>query len=74
MKGMARFLVSVGMALVIGGLIWHFFGDKLPIGKLPGDFVIRRPGYTVMLPLGTCVALSVLLTAVSALLRWIAGR
>jgi hypothetical protein len=74
MSGVARFLVGVGLALVVGGVIWHFFGDKLPIGKLPGDFVIRKPGYTMVIPLGTCVALSVLLTAVSALWRWITSR
>jgi hypothetical protein len=31
-------------------------------GRLPGDFVFRREGFTLFLPLGTSVVLSVVLS------------
>jgi hypothetical protein len=74
MSGIARFLVSIGLALVVGGLLWHFLGGRIPFGKLPGDIVIRRPGYTMVIPLGTCIALSLLLTLLTSLWRWFGRR
>jgi hypothetical protein len=39
------------------------FSDKIPlIGKLPGDFAIKRKGLTIYLPVVTSILLSVLIT------------
>ncbi len=63
---MGKLLVLAGLVLVaIGGLIMV----GIPFGRLPGDFVIRRGTFSLYLPLGTSVVLSVLVTLVLAFLR-----
>lgn len=58
---MQRFLIALGVVLFIGGLIWPWL-SLLPFGRLPGDIVIRRGGFTLYLPLATSLLISVLLT------------
>jgi DUF2905 family protein len=59
-------LVLIGLVIVaIGGLIWA----GVPLGRLPGDFVIRREGFTFYLPLTTSILVSIALTLVGMFLR-----
>ena len=37
---------------------------SLPLGRLPGDIVIHRDGFTCMFPIATSILLSILLTIV----------
>jgi hypothetical protein len=41
----------------------------LPIGRLPGDIVVRRGAFSFYFPLTTSVLVSVVLTILFALLR-----
>ena len=41
----------------------------LPIGRLPGDFTIRRGNATFYFPLATSIVVSVILTLLMTLLR-----
>lgn len=69
MGDLGRLLILIGLALVAVGL-WLSFGPPLPwLGRLPGDFTIRRGPLTIYLPLGTSLVLSVLLTLILYLLR-----
>lgn len=63
---MGRFLIVVGVLLVALGLLVQ---AGLPIGRLPGDFVLRRGNFTFYLPLGTSVLISIVLTLVLSFLR-----
>ncbi|MFU8858490.1 MAG: DUF2905 domain-containing protein, partial [Deferrisomatales bacterium] len=55
-----KLLIVLGLAVALAGVL-VLFGERLPFpGRLPGDMVIRRPGFSLYLPLGTCLALSVL--------------
>jgi hypothetical protein len=36
---MARFLIVLGLAILVVGLLWPYLG-KLGLGRLPGDIVI----------------------------------
>ena len=59
-------LVVIGLVIAgIGGLIWL----GVPLGRLPGDFVIRREGFTIYLPITTSILVSLVLTVVGWLLR-----
>jgi hypothetical protein len=59
-------LVGVGLLIAfIGGLVWL----GLPLGRLPGDIVIRRDQVTVYIPVTTGILISVVLTVVGMLLR-----
>jgi hypothetical protein len=65
---MQRFLIVAGAALLLAGLLWPW-ASKLGLGRLPGDVVIRREGFTFYLPLATCLVVSALLSVVVWLLR-----
>jgi hypothetical protein len=62
MDGMVRFLIILGAAIVIVGLLWPYLG-KLGLGRLPGDIVVERKNVTFYFPLMTCIILSLLLSA-----------
>ncbi len=63
----------MGKLLIVAGLLIAGVGALmtlgLPLGRLPGDFVFRRGGTTVYVPIATCIVLSVAFTLVLALIR-----
>lgn len=66
---MARFLVVIGLALLLAGLLWPYLG-LIGLGRLPGDIVIQRENVTFYFPLMTCLLLSVLFS----LVFWVVNR
>ena len=63
---MGRLLVFVGLGIVALGLLVMV---GFPLGRLPGDWTIRRGAFTFYFPLATSILLSVLLTLVMYWLR-----
>jgi len=58
--------VGFGLLVAAGGLlIWW----GVPIGRLPGDVVVRRGSFSFYLPITTSIIVSVVLTALMALFR-----
>ncbi len=56
-----RALIGFGLLLaLIGALL--LVGGRLGLGRLPGDLVLRRPGFTFYAPLATSIVVSLLLT------------
>jgi hypothetical protein len=66
---MTRFLVVLGLAIVVAGLLWPYLG-QLGLGRLPGDIVIKRENMTFYFPLMTCLLVSVLFS----LVFWVVNR
>jgi hypothetical protein len=66
---MRRVLIVLGLAIVVIGVAWPWL-SKLPLGRLPGDFVVDRPGLKVFFPLTTMIILSI----VVSLLLWLFRR
>jgi len=66
---MAKWLVTLGIILVLLGLIWPLLA-KLGIGHLPGDIRIERKGFTFYFPVTT----SLIVSAVISLILWIFRR
>jgi len=66
--GARAFLIALGILFVAAGLLWPILSRYF--GRLPGDIVVRRPGFTFAFPIVTCLVLSVLLT----LLLWLFRR
>jgi hypothetical protein len=59
-------LVAIGLLVALAGaLVWA----GVPIGRLPGDLVVRRGNFTLYLPITTSILVSVLLSALALLLR-----
>ena len=58
---MGKLLVIVGLGIAALGLLIMV---GLPLGRLPGDIVVRRGSFTFYLPITTSILISVLLTLV----------
>jgi len=65
---MSRILILLGFIIILLGLLWPWI-KKLNLGHLPGDIVIRRPGFTFYFPIITCIILSIILSLIFWLLR-----
>ena len=65
---MQRTLITLGVALIIAGLLWPWLG-KLPLGRLPGDIVVRREQFSLFVPITSMVLLSLLLSLIAWLFR-----
>ena len=63
---MGKTLVILGLGLTALGLLVLL---GVPLGRLPGDFYVRRGGFSFYFPLATSVVLSILLTLVLACFR-----
>ena len=64
-----RTLIIAGLVLVAAGLLWPWLG-KLPLGRLPGDIVVRREQFSLFVPITSMALLSLLLS----LLVWLFRR
>jgi hypothetical protein len=62
-------LIVFGAFLIGAGLLW-LAASRLGLGHLPGDIVIERENFRLYLPLGTCLLISVVLSAAF----WVIGR
>jgi DUF2905 family protein len=61
-----KLLVMIGLIVAGVGLLVMM---GIPIGRLPGDFTIRRGNTTFYFPLATSILASILLTLLLTLLR-----
>jgi len=66
---MRRLLIIAGVLVILAGLAWPWL-SKLPLGRLPGDIIIDRPGFRLFLPITTMIVVS----AVLSLLAWLFRR
>jgi DUF2905 family protein len=61
-----RLLVGIGLLITAIGLLVML---GLPLGRLPGDIVIRRGNGTFYFPLATSILVSVIVTLLMAFFR-----
>ena len=64
---MRSLLIALGILFVAAGVLWPVLSRYF--GRLPGDVVVRRPGFTFAFPIVTCLLISLLLSLVLWLLR-----
>ena len=64
---MRALLIALGIVFLVAGLLWPVVSRYF--GRLPGDVVVRRPGFTFAFPIVTCLLISLLLSLVLWLLR-----
>ena len=61
-------LIAVGVVLVVVGvLVW--MGALSWCGRLPGDIRVERPGFRFYAPIVSMLIISLVLTALAALIR-----
>jgi hypothetical protein len=67
MGDLGRMLVGFGLLIAaVGGTLWLF--SLVPGGRLPGDILIRRRGFTFYFPVVTGLVVSIVLSLVAAVL------
>jgi uncharacterized membrane-anchored protein len=60
---MPKIFIIIGVAFIAVGLGW-WAGERLGLGRLPGDIVIERGGIRIYVPLMTSLIISVILSLV----------
>jgi hypothetical protein len=63
---MGKTLVLLGLGIAALGLVIML---GVPLGRLPGDFYVRRGSFSFYFPLTTSIVLSIVLTIVLAFFR-----
>ena len=58
---MGRTLILIGLLIAGAGVL---ISIGVPIGRLPGDFTVRRGSFSFYFPLATSILISVLLTLI----------
>ncbi len=67
-SGMAKWLITLGIILVVLGVLWPLLA-KLGLGSLPGDIRVERKGYSFYFPLTTSIVVSLVITLVLWIFR-----
>ena len=65
---MQKILIVLGILVLVAGILWPWI-SKLPIGRLPGDIIIDKPGLKVYIPITTMILVSVIVSVILWLLR-----
>jgi hypothetical protein len=63
---MGKALLLIGLGIAAVGLVMML---GVPIGRLPGDFYVRRGNVSFYFPLATSIILSILLTLLFSFFR-----
>lgn len=65
---MQRALIILGILVALVGVAWPWI-SKLPLGRLPGDIVIDRPGFRFFFPVTTMIIISVVVSLILMIFR-----
>jgi hypothetical protein len=66
---MSRLLITLGLVLVVAGLLWPW-AARLGLGRLPGDIAMRGEHGSFYFPIVTCLVISLVISAIF----WLIGR
>ncbi|BFU95718.1 MAG: conserved protein of unknown function [Nitrospira sp.] len=78
---LGKVLLGVGALIALAGVLL-LISDRVPglgsvlslFGRLPGDISFKRDSFSLYIPLGTSLVLSILLSLVFYLLSWMLRR
>jgi hypothetical protein len=65
---MSRLLIILGLVIASIGVLWPWL-SKLPLGRLPGDLIVERPGFKLFFPITTMIVVSVVISIILWLMR-----
>ena len=68
-SALPKLLIIIGLVLVAVGLVW-MLGERIGLGRLPGDIVIEREGTRIYIPIATSLIISVVIS----LVLWLLSR
>jgi hypothetical protein len=71
-NSLGKLFIVAGIVITLLGLIIYFFGGRLNfLGKLPGDIRVERENFSFYFPFTSCILISLVITVVVKILRWI---
>ena len=70
-SGLGRILIVLGVVVAAVGVLMAIGS---PLGRLPGDIALRGDRWSVYIPIGTSILISVVLTLAFALVAALARR
>ncbi len=65
---MQKILIVLGVTILLAGVFWPWL-SRIPLGRLPGDIIIDRPGLKVFFPFTSMLLVSGLLSLIMWLFR-----
>lgn len=68
MHSLGRTLIVIGVILAISGLV-IYFGDKLGLGKLPGDIIVKKGTFTLYFPIVTIILVGIIVSVICRLFK-----
>jgi len=71
MQQIGKIVIVIGVFLIILGLIFYVFSDKLQwFGNLPGDIKIKKEHFTFYAPITSMILISLVISFII----WIIGK
>lgn len=70
MASFPKILITLGIILIVIGLLWSVGGKFLNFGRLPGDISIEKGNFKFYFPVVTCIILSVVFSLVMYIIRY----
>jgi hypothetical protein len=67
-ENIGKMLLGVAAIIALAGVVFLLL-DKLGLGRLPGDIIIRRDNLTIFFPIATMIVISIILTLLLNLFR-----
>jgi len=69
-SGLGKYIMIIGLCLLVIGVIIYFFHDKLNwIGNLPGDIRVKKVNFSFYFPITTMILFSLALSLIIYLIR-----
>ncbi len=65
---MQKLLLTLGILLILVALAWPWL-KQLPLGRLPGDIMIQREGFSFFFPITTMILVSVVVSLIMIFFR-----
>jgi len=62
-ESMSRWLITIGILLVVLGLLWPWI-NKLGLGRLPGDIAVEKENVRFYFPITTSIIVSIVLSLI----------
>ncbi|PTM58323.1 DUF2905 domain-containing protein [Desmospora activa] len=69
MSQIPKLLITVGVLLIVVGLLWQMGGRFFNLGRLPGDIVVEKENVKFYFPIVTCIIISIVLSLLMYVIR-----
>ena len=60
---MQKIFIYIGLIILAIDLLWPFL-KELPIGRIPGDIVLKKDKFTFYFPIITCLVVSLIISII----------